>query len=339
MTPKILLAFKHPKAENPAACHVGMGVTASNTAMGLREARIAADAMPVANGEFLWARLSAAWAAYTHVVLCAPYIDPPFVAKLVAAFPLKRFALIYHSNLGFLSVDRFAARSLAAFLKTEAGHLNFRAASNSEKLCAAMTGVTGQSFLWLPNVYHLPHVNRRQRTPWRAPMPLHVGLFGAARVLKNWLSAAAAAMIMARQTGVDLSLHVNSGRDEGAGGTRESLQELLAMNPKVRLVDVPWLSSDDFRRYLYGIDLMLQPSFTETFNNVTADGCACGVPSVVSSAIAWAPAAWKADADSASDIAAAALRLLADPNAVSEGWKALDSHNDLAMEAWRKWLA
>lgn len=335
---KVLFAYKHPKADNPNVCHAGMGVTARNSAMGLREERVEADSKAVANGEALWANLNGAWSDYTHVVLCAPYIDASFLGKLVRAFPLKQFALVYHSNLGFLSVDRFAARSMPAFLAIERECPNFRTAANSTELAAAITGASGSEFLYLPNVYHLPAMTRRTRERWRRPMPIHVGLFGAARVLKNWLTAAIAMAILQRTIGVELVLHMNSGRDEGAEGTHESLAALLSLNPSLKTVNVQWLPPDDFRRYLYGMDLLLQPSFTETFNNVTADGCACGVPSVVSDAITWAPEEWKARADSADSIARTALTLLNDKNAAMKGWKALDAHNRSAIAAWREWL-
>ena len=337
MATNVLLAFKNPNAENPGACHAGLGVTATNAVMALREARTASDALPVANGEFLWAKLSTEWAGYSHVVLCAPFIDSPFLGKLVRAFPLKKFALVYHSNLGFLSVDRFAARSLPELLALEAECPNFKVATNSAELSAAITGASGKVFTLLPNLYHLPHTTRRLKTRWKAPMPLHVGLFGAARVLKNWLTAATAVMILQRQSGVSVSLHVNSGRDEGAQGTRSSLRDLLTLNPAVQLVEVPWMTVDDFRRYLYAMDLLLQPSFTETFNNVTADGAACGVPSVVSDAITWAPKEWMARADSAVDIAHVAMKVLRDKHAAEMGCRALDAHNIEALRLWQPW--
>lgn len=335
---KILLAYKHPQAEDPAACHVGMGVTATNTAMALREDRIEADPAPVTNGEFLWAKLSNEWSSYTHVVMCAPYIDAGYLTKLVHNFPKTQFAMVYHSNLGFLSVDQFAARSLPLFLNLESESKNFRVAANSPELAAGISGAGSRDMLCLPNIYHLPFVTRRTRAPWKPPMPLHIGLFGAARVLKNWLTAATGAMMLQRAANVPLSLHLNSGRDEGAEGSRAGVQSLLALNPNVRMVEVPWLSADDFRRYLYGMDLLLQPSFTETFNNVTADGIACGVPSVVSDAITWAPDEWKARADSAADIASAAMRLLRDRNAPGKGQVALDAHNQSALSEWKSWI-
>lgn len=334
----ILLAYKHPQAENPAACHAGMGVTATNTAMALREDRIQADPRPVANGEFLWTKLANDWSGYTHVVMCAPYVDAAFLTKLVRNFPKTQFAMVYHSNLGFLSVDQFAARSLPLYLDLESQVTNFRVAANSPELAAGISGAGSRNMLCLPNVYHLPHFTRRTRAQWKPPIPLQVGLFGAARVLKNWLTAATGAMMLQRTANVPLNLHVNSGRDEGAEGSRAGVQALLPLNPNVRLVEVGWLSADDFRRYLYGMDLLLQPSFTETFNNVTADGISCGVPSVVSDAITWAPDSWKARADSAADIAAVAMRILRDKKAPYKGQAALDAHNQTALAAWKGWI-
>jgi hypothetical protein len=338
ITPNILLAFKNPNVDNPNACHVGMGVTASNATMALRESRIQADAAPVANGEYLWKKLSTDWKEKTHIVLCAPYIDAPFLSRMVAAFPNQQFALVYHSNLGFLSVDRFAAVSLPEFVALDRQHQNFTVAANCKELSEAMSGATGSVFTYLPNLYHLPGTVRRQRPRWSAGMPLQVGLFGAARVLKNWLTAGTATMILQRHLNTEVYLHVSQGRDEGAGSTRDSLNSLLQLNGRVHLVEVPWLSADDFGRYLFGMDLMLQPSFTETFNNVTADGMARGVPSVVSDAIDWAPESWIAKADSATDIATVARRVLNDKHATKKGWQALDTYNTAAMQAWKRWL-
>ena len=333
---RVLICFKNPKIDAPTACHQGLGITALNTSMALREMRISADALPVANGENLWQRLAGDWNWYTHVVLSAPFIDAPYLRRLFANFPDKRFSLIYHSNLGFLSQDRFAVKSLRPYLELESLG-NFTLASNSSELVDGLTAA-GSHILYLPNLYHLPHRTRRTRQPWQPCMALEVGLFGAARVLKNWLTAGVAAMIIQRRTGVDVRLHVSSIRDEGAAATRENLADLIALNPRVRLIEVPWMESDYFKRYLYGMDLMLQPSFSESFNNVTAEGVACGVPSVVSDAVTWAPRAWKAKSDSAVSVAEAGLALLRDQSAVSDGWWALEAHNTLAAERWKEWL-
>jgi len=84
--------------------------------------------------------------------------------------------------------------------------------------------------------------------------------------------------------------------------------------------------------------LLLQPSYTESFNMVTADGVAEGVPSVVSDAIDWAPDHWKAMADEVRDIARVGRGLLLDDQAASDGWNALTDHNASALSAWKAFL-
>jgi glycosyltransferase involved in cell wall biosynthesis len=42
------------------------------------------------------------------------------------------------------------------------------------------------------------------------------------------------------------------------------------------------------------MNVLINCSYTESFNMVTADGIAEGIPSVVSDAICWAPAYWRA---------------------------------------------
>jgi hypothetical protein len=335
---KTLIAFKNPAIDSPTACHQGLGITALNTAMSLRELRIEADAAPIANGENLWGRLAGPWKDYTHIVLEAPFIDSAFLERMFQQFPGKRFTIIYHSNLGFLSHDAFAGKSIPLYVALEKACPNFRLAANSLELSSAIQAATGFPFNYLPNLYHLPSQVRRTRARWQKGQVLHLGLFGAARALKNWLTAGVAAMIISRTLDAPVRFHVSHGRDEGGAATRQNLASLLAMNPQVGLVEVPWLGHDDFRRYLYGMDLLLQPSFSETFNNVTADGCFCGVPSVVSEAIDWAPNNWIAKADSAVSVAKTGCALLRDRNAPAQGWKALDNYNQAAVKAWKDWL-
>ena len=87
----------------------------------------------------------------------------------------------------------------------------------------------------------------------------------------------------------------------------------------LRLVLNGWQSWPKFRKTVAHMHLLLQPSYTESFNMVTADGVAEGVPSVVSEAIDWAPEDWKADVDDVLDIARTGRKLLFDPRAAHDG--------------------
>lgn len=336
---KVLVTFKHPKAENPLACHEGLGVTATHLTLSLKELRLDVTCLPILHGEYLWKKLSTDWSHFTHVIFCAPFIDSVFLGRLFNAFPNVHFALVYHSNLGFLSVDRFAMRSLKPYFDLEDICPNFRVATNSLSFSHGLERATGREFLYLPNMIHMPHEIQRKRPHWEnGKYPLHVGLFGASRVLKNWLTATAATMILSKEFNTEVHFHVSTNRDEGAGATRDNLIDLLSLNPGIKLVEVPWLSHDDFVRYLYGIDLLMQPSFTETFNNVTAEGIAAGVPSVVSEAITWVPDSWKAKADDPGSVADVGIHLLQTPSEAKKGWKYLDRFNQNSEKVWLDYL-
>ena len=88
------------------------------------------------------------------------------------------------------------------------------------------------------------------------------------------------------------------------------------------------------------MNVLAQPSYTETFNNVVAaDGIAEGVPSVVGSSIEWVPNYWQANTDDASDIAQVARRLLTDPRAAGDGYTSLKNYVTNGLTAWRQFLA
>ncbi|MGH9621277.1 MAG: hypothetical protein ACRD45_16415, partial [Bryobacteraceae bacterium] len=75
-----------------------------------------------------------------------------------------------------------------------------------------------------------------------------------------------------------------------------------------------------------------------SFNMVTADGVAEGVPSVVSPAIDWAPDDWKADPDNVFEIARTGRRLLLDPYAAEDGLRALEKYVADGVRAYREYL-
>jgi hypothetical protein len=71
---------------------------------------------------------------------------------------------------------------------------------------------------------------------------------------------------------------------------------------------------------------------------VTADGVAEGVPSVVSDAIGWAPAYWRASVDDVLEIARVGRHLLFDLRAPRDGYRALLRHNSEGVRAWKDFL-
>lgn len=118
-----------------------------------------------------------------------------------------------------------------------------------------------------------------------------------------------------------------------------AVREMLAGMPNVSLMLNGWQPWPKFRKIVGHMHLLLQPSYTESFNMVTADGVAEGVPSVVSEAIDWAPQHWKADVDDVRDIARVGRHLLADTHAAREGWRALTDYVRDGIAAYRDFFA
>jgi hypothetical protein len=153
------------------------------------------------------------------------------------------------------------------------------------------------------------------------------------------MSAAGAALEMARSLRSPLELWVSGGRTEGGGEVvLGAVKEMLSGLPGVSLILNGWQTWPNFRRTVGSMNLLLQPSYTESFNMVTADGVAEGVPSVVSNAIDWAPSDWKADVDDTLDIARVGRRLLYDPIAADDGRRALVSYVADGVLSYRRFL-
>src|SRR5476651_1139903 len=95
----VVLAYKN-FAANRAVSHIGLGVTALNTAKTFRDAGLQADVWPITSAAELKTRLRSSGA--THVVISAPWISTADLALMCAEVPEIQFAVNCHSNLGFL---------------------------------------------------------------------------------------------------------------------------------------------------------------------------------------------------------------------------------------------
>lgn len=336
---RIIIAFKNPKVDNPQASHIGLGVTAGNAAEVLVEHGFNADALPVVDGYYVRDKLRQnGWPGVTHVILCAPYIDTPFLESLCREFPRIQFAVVFHSNVGFLQADKWAVKVMREQMELERRIGNFHLAGNCEKFCDAVTATYGAACTLLPNLYYLDGPIERQRQPW-AGGDLQIGIFGATRLLKNLMTAAWAAIQIGREFNVPTTIHISCGREEGGSGVLQCVREMCANVGGIHLIEESWQPWLEFRRIIRRMNLMMQPSFTESFNGVTADGIAEGVPSVVSPAIDWVPKNWMANPDDAVEIAAVGKRLIRDRNAPRDGYRALARHNAASVDAWRRYLA
>jgi glycosyltransferase involved in cell wall biosynthesis len=326
-----------------SSSHIGLGITAAYTMKTLRHHGIWAEVWPTASAQKLRDRLRAAHASAdqhdelrpTHVILAAPWIPTPDLAELAAEFSEVVFVVVSHSSVGFLAADPEAVRRLRETAELQLASHNVFVGGNSAKFTDWATEAWGVHAVYLPNLYCLSETFPQNDRHWAGGL-LRLGLFGANRPLKNFLSGAAAAVELARRLRVPIELLVSSGRNEG--GDARAFDEMTENVANLRVTRVGWLPWSGFRRLLRTVDLVFQPSYTETFNVVTADAIAEGVPVVASDAIDWVPTWWQARADEPLDVARVAERLLRDPNASRQGREALQAYVDQGVVAWWKFL-
>jgi len=330
---QVVLAYKN-FAANRAISHIGLGVTALNAAKSIRAEGIEASVWPITNAADLSNQLRNSPAS--HVVISAPWIATLDLARLCADFPDTHFAVNCHSNLGFLQADPNAMRLMREGIELQRCTWNFRIAANSERLTRWVELAYSAPCQHLPNMYFLDGIEpKRERY---SAGTLRIGAFGATRPLKNLMTAAGAALQIANGLRADLEFWISAGRNEGGGSVADAVRQMMQGLPHVKLVENGWQTWPQFRQTIRHMHLLLQPSYTESFNVVTADGIAEGVPSVVSEAIHWVPDSWKAKVDDAGDIARVGRRLLESRRAPRQGMAALKRYNRNSMRVWKDFL-
>jgi hypothetical protein len=273
-----------------------------------------------------------------QVIISAPWIPTAALQSLANEFTETYFAVTCHSNVGFLQADPNGVKLVRETLELAMATHNVRLAGNSRRFCYWMEATFGGRCYYLPNLYYLDGPPPRQRS-FCGNGTLRIGVFGAVRPLKNLMSATGAALEISRKLRVPLELWMSAGRSEGGGETvMAAVKEMLSGLPGVTLVQNGWQSWPLFRKTVGHMHLLLQPSYTESFNMVTADGTAEGVASVVSEAIDWAPGDWKADVDDVLDIARVGRRLLCDTSAAEDGLRALERQTTDGIASYRAYF-
>ncbi len=332
----IVLAYKNFSARRNIS-HIGLGVAAINTAKVLQRAGMPTEVWPIINAADLRQRLEKT--PSHQVIISAPWIPTLELQALSNDFPQTQFAVTCHSNVGFLQADRNGVKLVRELMDVEMSTANVHLAGNTRRFCQWINQAFRVPCTYLPNLYYLATLAPRPRGPFGCGT-LRIGAFGATRPLKNLMSAAGAALQIARRFGAPLEFWISAGRTEGGGdGVLAAVNEMLQGLPDVSLKLNGWQTWPDFRKTVASMHLLLQPSYTESFNMVTADGVAEGVASVVSSAIDWAPDDWKADVDDVPQIARVGRQMLLDAHAAQEGFQALQSYVADGLEAYRKYFA
>lgn len=331
----VLLAYKN-FARNQNISHIGLGVSALNTAKVLKKHGIttsilaAVDAKDIGN----YIRQNP---TITHVVVSAPWIKPDdFTSQLLNPFGNIEFAVNCHSNVAFLQADTNGINLIKQYIELQQGSLNFQMSTNSRKGTRWLRDASQRPIIYLPNMYYLDSATNSHRPLWDGGT-LYIGAFGALRIPKNLVSAAGACLQIANQLKADTKFYMSSGRSDGSAGVLSAVKAILD-GTRVDLITTGWQTWPKFRDIVRQMHLLINVSFTESFNVVSADGVSEGVPSVVSDAIDWAPENWIAYSDDVNDIADVGRRLIKDNLAAKQGLVSLERHNSSGFEAWCTFL-
>jgi hypothetical protein len=335
-TARVVLAYK---TSQECQSFVGLGITAAHNAKTLRRHGVWAEAWACTSGQALLDRLrqtiERAHAKNqlepTHVIINALWIPSAELEAMAHEHPEVVFTVVSHSNFAFLAADPHAVKLLREAVDLQHHTSNVKVAGNSTKFTDEATTLWGVNVTHLPNLYDLSEPMAPAKSRWTGDA-LRLGLFGAARILKNGLTAAAAAVDLALTLNVQTELYVSEKDETGA------IRELTDGVRNLRVVHTGWLQWPAFRRLVAQMHLVLQPSFTESFNVVVADSVHAGVPAVCSEAIDWVPHFWQANPDDAGDVARVGKQLLHTPNAVEDGRAALRAYVDAGVVEWLRFL-
>lgn len=264
----------------------------------------------------------------THVILEAFWVVPTKLDVLMPLHPYVTWIVRDHSETPFLANEGMAFEWVAGYLKrgVEITCNAPRALSDMQAIAAAY-GYPGL-VSYAPNYYpvHAPKTFKSG-----VPHPVHaddtvrIGCYGAIRPLKNQVTQAIAALRYAEKLGKKLEFHINAGRQEqGGNAVLNNLRAIFAHSTRATLVELGWVDHHEFLQAVSQLDILLQVSFSETFNIVSADAVVCNVPVVASAEVPWLGPYALADANSSVSIYNAMLRVLKQPKAARLAWQTRD---------------
>lgn len=234
------------------------------------------------------------------VVIEALWVVPEKFYELQDACPTVKWIVRSHSEVPFLAVEGVAIDWIMRY--TQIPGITFAANSpESYRDIRQMVEAArndAEQVVYLPNFY--PY-HRQVPTTKVENEFLDVACFGAVRPLKNNLIQAVAALQTAEQLGKTLRFHINERPEQGGNNVVKNLEALFRHTPH-QLYCHGWMSHEEFKETLRGMDIGLQVSFSETFNIVAADMLVSGLPIVTSPEIPWTTRWCQAEPTNAEDI-------------------------------------
>lgn len=257
-------------------------------------------------------------------VIEALWIQPDKMRQIVTFFPTIKFYVRVHSHFPFLSAESVAMQWFRDYKKIadDFGFNRFQIAANHAQVTLSLSEMVHTTVKYLPNLYR--SVNAVLHKPYDiSRTSIHIGCFGATRILKNTLNQAVAAIAAANALGRYLYFHINADpAEEHTNPIIKNLIYLFDQQPNHFLMIDKWSEYSEFLNTLSEIDLNLQNSFTETFNLVSCDSIYSGTPIITSNVIDWLPNDLMVTNEQDTDeITAKIIRVFNDFNFARDSWE------------------
>lgn len=329
--------------------NIGLGVTNNAMAKVLRREGYYAESWSARNAKELSERIDKTQRDALHhnhpplsnVIITSPsWMNIREIGDLCWQYPNITFTLVNHTGTAYLQIDGndeesgMMANKLAGHLELE--RHNFKLAANNVRFVDMIQRMLKVPCEYLPNLYDTESFVSRSR-PRKPEDTIRIIGPGAPRPWKNQLTAAEAAVMLARECDLKLEFYYNQGHEKDHKLSR-SREDLFRGEYDLKLIAIPWEPWPKFRQTIAHMDLMMQPSFDETYNVCTADGIAVGVPAVASPCIEWVPERWKANPCDPGDCCRVGIYLLNDPFAVEDGRRAMQNYVSTSLEKWKAFL-
>lgn len=341
-TARVILAVKNFAAIK-GVCHIGLGVTATNTMKVLRREGYFVEAWPIQKTFELHNKLKADEALkpeipISHVIVSAPWITAERFKQFCLDFPNIEFVLLNHSGCAFLSIDNNGLITNQQCMDLELHVHNFKVAANNSRVSNWLGRAFAGPTLLLPNLYDTnTFVNNYHHK--KPSDTIRISSFGAGRPWKNQLCAAEAAIQLSKQLGMNLEFYVNSKRPDGGEKMISERDKMFKALVHAKLIYVPWQPWAQFREVCANMHIGFHPSFDETFAVVVADHIAEGVPCVTASSMEWTPKEWQCDeCEDPDTIVKKAILLLNDSRTIEDARNNLKNFVANGIELWKTYL-
>jgi hypothetical protein len=229
----------------------------------------------------------------THVIIEALWVVPTKFEVLTKLHPKVKWIIRLHSEIPFLANEGMSMDWLGDYVTYDNVIIGVNAPRALDSVKYFLSShrdwdkeTTDKRVIYLPNYFAADYKNKK----FEDKEHIDIACFGAIRPLKNHLIQAIAAVEFAERIGKKLHFHVNSGRLEGKGepvfhNLKHLFTHLYDNGHELYLHE--WRPRAEFLELCGKMDMGLQVSFSETFNIVSADLLAEGVPIVGSSEIPW----------------------------------------------------